>query len=229
MKTLGVDTSTPVNTVALCESGRVVAESSVDCGRAHAERLIATVDWVLAEAGVGLNGIDLLAVSVGPGSFTGLRIGVAAWKGLALAGDLPLVGVPTLDAMTRVGAFHDMAVCPLLDAKMGEVFGAVYRFTGFEREKQTGDRVLPIGKMLDLAPDDTVFFGDGADLYRDAILAARPNATILGGGFRSPRASAVCYEAEELLARGCATSAAAVAPEYLRMSQPEVLRAKDAP
>ena len=226
MKTLGVDTSTPVNTVALCEKGRIVAETSVDCGRAHAERLMATVDWVLAEAGVGLGAIDLLAVSIGPGSFTGLRIGVAAWKGLALAGGLPLIGVPTLDAMTRIGAFRDTVVCPLLDAKMSEVFGAVYRFGPKGREKLADDCVLPISNFLSLAPEDAVFFGDGADLYHEAIHAARPDAAILGGGFRAPRASAVCLEAEEMFARGCDTSAAVVKPVYLRMSQPEVVRAK---
>lgn len=226
MKTLGVDTSTPVNTVALCEGGRVVAETVVDCGRAHAERLVSTMDWILAEAGVGLNQVDLLAVSVGPGSFTGLRIGVAAWKGLALAGGLPLVGVPTLDAMTRLGAFRDATVCPLLDAKMNEVFGAVYRFVSGAREKCVEDCVAPIAALLERTPEDTVFLGDGAALYRDAILAARPNAVILGEGFRSPRASTVCFEAEAMLAAGCATSAAAVKPVYLRMSQPEAARAK---
>lgn len=229
MKTLGVDTSTPVNTVALCDRGRVLVETHVDCGRAHAERLMATLDWVLAEAGVTLDAIDTLAVSTGPGSFTGLRIGVAAWKGLALAHDLPLVGVPTLDAMTRVGAFHDTAVCPMLDAKMGEVFAAVYRFAGTDRSKVTEDRVLPVEEVLSLAPQDAFYFGDGAELYRDAIQASRPNATILEGGFRSPRASAVCLEAEAMLAGGCNVSPAAVNPVYLRMSQPEVLRAQSAP
>jgi tRNA threonylcarbamoyladenosine biosynthesis protein TsaB len=229
MKTLGVDTSTPVNTVALCDDGRILVETAVDCGRAHAERLMATVDWVLAEAGTDMDGIGMLAVSVGPGSFTGLRIGVAAWKGLALARGIPLVGVPTLDALTRIGAFHDTAVCPMLDAKMNEVFAALYRFSPKGREKLTEDCVVPASEMLARAPEDTIFLGDGADLYRDAILAARPNATILGGGFRSPRASAVCIEAEAMVKAGCATSAAAVKPVYLRMSQPEVLRAKTAP
>ena len=229
MKILGVDTSTPVNTVALCADGRILAETVVDCGRAHAERLMATVDWVLGQAGVPIDKVDLLAVSKGPGSFTGLRIGVAAWKGLALAGGLPMIGVPTLDAMTRIGAFHDCAVCPLLDAKMSEVFGAVFRFSASGREKIVDDCVAPIEQFLDRAPDDTIFFGDGAELYRDRIHSARPRATILGGAFRSPRASAVCFEAEALLALGCDTSAAEVRPVYLRMSQPEVIRAKAAP
>ncbi|NUM56740.1 MAG: tRNA (adenosine(37)-N6)-threonylcarbamoyltransferase complex dimerization subunit type 1 TsaB [Candidatus Hydrogenedentes bacterium] len=229
MKTLGVDTSTPVNAVALCEGGRILVETHVDCGRAHAERLMATADWVLGEAGIGLEAVGMLAVSVGPGSFTGLRIGVAAWKGLALARGLPLAGVPTLDAMTRIGAFHDAIVCPMLDAKMGEVFAAAYRFGPTGREKLTADCVLPVDQVLAMTPVETIFFGDGAELYRERIHALRPNAVILGGEFRSPRASAVCLEAEDRVAHGCDTSAAAVKPVYLRMSQPEVLRAQTTP
>ncbi|MDZ4861787.1 MAG: tRNA (adenosine(37)-N6)-threonylcarbamoyltransferase complex dimerization subunit type 1 TsaB, partial [Candidatus Hydrogenedentes bacterium] len=179
MKTLAADTSTPVNTVAVCEGERILAEAVVDCGRAHAERLMGTVDWVLREAGLSLNDLELLAVSIGPGSFTGLRIGVSAWKGLAFASGLPLVGVPTLDALTRLGAFHDATVCPMLDAKMKEVFAAVYRFEGGAREKIVSDRVVPIDALLNEAPADTVFFGDGAELYHDAILAGRPGARVL--------------------------------------------------
>ena len=84
MKILAADTSTSVNTVAVCEGAHVVAETVVDCGRAHSERLLATVDWVLNEAGLALNGLDALAISIGPGSFTGLRIGAATWKGLEI-------------------------------------------------------------------------------------------------------------------------------------------------
>jgi hypothetical protein len=112
---------------------------------------------------------------------------------------------------------------------MSEVFGAVFRFTANGREKIVEDCVAPIEHILDRAPENTIFFGDGAELYRSAIESARPRATVLGGAFRSPRASAVCFEAEALLAAGCDTSAAEVRPMYLRMSQPEVSRAKAAP
>lgn len=225
MKILGVDTSTSVNTVALCQDARIVAETVVDCGRAHAERLMATVDWVVGEAGIAIGAIDLLAVSTGPGSFTGIRIGVAAWKGLALAAGLPLAGVSTLDAMARAGAFQDAIVCPLLDAKMNEVFGAVYRFDAGVREKLVADCVAPVEHFLSIAPEDAIFFGDGADLYRGKIVETRPHARVLAE-FRSPRASAVCFEAAEVFARSGEVSAGAVNPVYLRMSQPEVVRAK---
>ena len=90
------DTSTSINTVAVCRDDAILAETVVDCGRTHAERLLDTITWVLGEAAMSLNQVDALAISTGPGSFTGLRVGLATWKGLALGQDLPLVGVPTL-------------------------------------------------------------------------------------------------------------------------------------
>ena len=229
MKTLGVDTSTSVNTVAICDGDRVIAETAVDCGRAHAERLMATVDWVLSEAGLRLPQLDLLAVSIGPGSFTGLRIGVSAWKGLAMASGLPLVGVPTLDAMTRLGVFNDAVVCPILDAKMREVFGAIYRYSNGVREKLTKERVAPVESFCEEAPPGTIFYGDGTMAYGGAILAKRPDVRVLNGALGSPRASAVCAEGAEIAARGLAGGPESVTPVYLRMSQPEVLRAQAAP
>jgi len=221
MRILAADTTTAINTVAVCEDGRVLAETVSACGRAHAERLLATVDWVLAEAGIGLGDLDGLAISIGPGSFTGLRVGAATWKGLALAQGLPLVPVPTLDAMTRLGAFRDVEVCPLLDARMGEVFGAVYRFEGAARTKLTEDRVCPVEAILEASSDGAVFLGDGATAYRDRILARRPEAAFVAPWCAVPRASAVAAEAAVLIEQGVSTDAAQVSPVYLRKSQAE--------
>lgn len=187
---------------------------------------MATVDWVLREAGVGLPHIKLLAVSVGPGSFTGLRIGVAAWKGLALANGIPLIGVSTLDAMSRLGAFHDAVVCPLIDAKMKEVFAAAYRFEGGRRQCIMQERVAPVSDILADLPEHAIFFGDGALLYRELIEAERPGSRVLPATYAAPRAEAVCAEALARMAAGDPGTPETVAPVYLRMSQPEVLRHK---
>jgi tRNA threonylcarbamoyladenosine biosynthesis protein TsaB len=225
MRILAADTSTSVNTVALCEDGRILAETYVECGRSHAERLIQTVEWVLKESALDTRRIDALAISIGPGSFTGLRVGAAAWKGLALGAGLPLVGVPTLDAMTRQGAFGHGIVCPLLDAKMQEVFGAAYRFVGGRREKLMPDRVCPVEDLLADLESPALFFGEGAELYRDRIHGALPGAVILDDLHRYPRASAVAAEAFDLLEAGCETDPARVAPVYLRAAQAERARA----
>lgn len=225
MKILAADTSTSIITVGLCDGERVLAETVVACGRSHSERLIETLNWVLNEAGAALAELDALAITIGPGSFTGLRIGAATWKGLAFAAKLPLVPVPTLDAMTRLAPFHDGLVCPLLDARMGEVFGALYRFERGRREKLQSDRVCLVEKLLDGVESQVVFLGDGAALYRERILRCVPQAIFVPERNAVPRATAVAAEALALLHQGIPTDPASVAPVYLRKSQAEEARA----
>ncbi len=233
MIVLAADTSTSFNTVALCRGESLLAETVVDAGRKHSERLLETTEWVLAETGMTLEDVELLAVSIGPGSFTGLRIGAATWKGLALAAERPLAAVPTLDAMTRLGAFHDGLVCPLLDAKMGEVFGALYRFEGGRRTTLAPDSAGAVEKLLESAEElaestgsGITFLGDGAVLYRERILARIPDAVFAPPAFSAPRASAVALEALDRVREGASTVAADVSPRYLRKSQAEELQAK---
>ena len=221
MVILAADTSTSINSVCVSRSGRILAETVVLSGRKHSERLLDTVDWVLAEAGMGLSQVEMLAVSIGPGSFTGLRVGIATWKGLALGQGLPLLGVPTLDAMTRLGIFQEGLVCPLLDARMHEVFGAVYSFHCGVRTKRTPDRVCSIDTFLDDVPGAAVFLGDGATLYGEAIRQRFPEACFAPEHCSVPRASAVAAEAFQRLGEGAVADAGAVVPIYLRKSQPE--------
>jgi len=222
MTILAADTGTSINTVAVCDGDRLLAEIIVETGRAHSEKLLLTVDWVLQEAGLTLDDVDTLAIGIGPGSFTGLRVGAATWKGLAFARDLPLVAVPSLDAMARLAPFHNDVVCPLLDARMHEVFGAVYRFKDGRREKIVADSVCPVDALLDQIPEPApIFLGNGATLYRGQILARFPGARFAPAACSVPRASAVAAEAVALVAAGISTDAATVSPVYLRKSQPE--------
>lgn len=232
IRILAADSSTSINTVAVCETEsaasqppRVLAELIVDCKRLHAERLIATIDCVLHEAGFDLNDINLLAISIGPGSFTGLRIGAATWKGLALAKQLPLLGVPTLDALTRNLFLRDGLLCTVIDARMKEVFGALYRFENGVREKLTPDRVCPVEELLHGLDGPVYFLGDGAAVYRDRIVACTPEPIFVPAHLALPRAAAVAAEALTMFAQGAPADAPLVHPVYLRASQPEMLRA----
>lgn len=230
MLILACDTATSILSVALCDGNRLAGEWTAESGRRHAEQLPGLIDRCLMDCGCTLNEVELLAVSIGPGSFTGLRVGVSAWKGLALALDRPLIGVPTLDAMARIAPFPDQDVCPLLDARMKEVFGAVYRFEGLSRRKLTDDLALPpdaFCALLDPARP-TVFFGDGARQYRDALSKNAPHATFLDGPLWTPRASAVAEEALERSERGDSGDADQVSPVYLRKSQAEQNRERAA-
>jgi tRNA threonylcarbamoyladenosine biosynthesis protein TsaB len=210
----------------------ILAEAVIDGRRLHSERLLPTVDWLLGEAGLALRDIELLAVSSGPGSFTGLRIGAATWKGLALANNLPLVAVPTLDAMTR------LCPCPpashlavVLDARMKEVFAAVYRFAGGRRIKAIQDKACSIELLLEeiaaldgFSESGLTLIGDGANLYRSTIADRFTLATIASPAQGAPRASTVALEALALQAAGACTDAALVSPVYLRKSQAEINR-----
>jgi tRNA threonylcarbamoyladenosine biosynthesis protein TsaB len=184
-----------------------------------------TVDWILGQTGLSLDDLDALAISVGPGSFTGLRVGVAAWKGLATGTGLPLVGVPTLDALVN-RTFHDSLVCPLLDAKMGEVFGAVYRFKDGLRTQLVGARACPVQDMLAGLDGQVFFLGDGAQLYREIIQDALADAVFLPRWCCTPRASLVAIEALAMFRNGTKGDAGEVAPVYLRKSYAEQARDK---
>jgi len=229
---LAAETSTAINSVALLRGDSLLAEAVIDGRRLHSERLLPTVDWLLGEAGLSLRDIELLAISTGPGSFTGLRIGAATWKGLALANDLPLVAVPTLDAMTRLcpcaPASH-LAV--VLDARMKEVFAAVFRFEGGQRIKVIEDMACSIELLMEriaaldnCSESGLTLMGDGADLYRDTIAQRFPQAAIAAPAQSAPRASAVALEALALQTAGACTDAARVSPVYLRKSQAEINR-----
>lgn len=219
---LAADTATSYLTIAVCDAHHVLAESTVQCGRAHSERLVESARAVLDQCGHTLESIDALAISIGPGSFTGVRVGVATWKGLAFGARKPLVGVPTLDAMTRLSSFQNATVCPLLDARMHEVFGAVYRYRDGVREKLAPDRVCPVEMLLDETDASTVFLGDGAALYRERILLRHPNAVFAAPPCDRPRGAAVAFEAMAMLEAGACSDPALVTPVYLRQSQAEI-------
>lgn len=143
MRVLGIETATMVCGAAVAEDGRVVAECQVEARNVHAERLMSLVKQALAAAGAGLDAVDAIAVSEGPGSFTGLRVGVSAAKGLAYATGKPLVGVPTLAALAehavRASAVPaGSVIVPLLDARRGEVYYQLF-------SQENGDAV-PIGE-----------------------------------------------------------------------------------
>jgi len=229
---LAADTSTRNCTVAVCRfdaSGacEIAAQTNVDQKRLHAERLMDCVQTTLDLCEMSLNDITCLAISIGPGSFTGLRVGAAAWKGLAFALRLPLVAVPTLDAMSLLNVLADGILVPMLDARMDEVFGAVFRFKNGHREKLTPDRVCTVEVLITencLTEKPLIAIGDGALRYQERIRAIAPRASIADAFCGIPRADAVAREGYSLLCGGITTDAALVAPRYLRASQAEQAR-----
>lgn len=181
---LAVDTTTRTGSLAVARDGAVLAEMVGDGERTHGERLPGEIDLVLARAGVPLEAVDLFAVAAGPGSFTGLRVGIAAVQGLALAQGRKVVPVSSLEALARLGAVPDGLVAAWMDAQRGQVFAALYERHGTEPRLLDGPVSLPPSAVLDtwaglLEQSKVTFAGDGALRYVSLVQERQPGATVL--------------------------------------------------
>ena len=174
MKILGIDTSTPIGSVALIDDDNIVAEHTLNIVQAHSSRLMPAIDTVLKWGEVTPNDLDGCAVGIGPGSFTGIRIGVATVKSLCYAVDKPIVGVSTLEAIAYNMRWTDGFVCPILDARRSEIYGSVFH-GGSEWQRFTDDLCLPVDAFLDeldnhISPVSIItFVGDGLASYGDVV------------------------------------------------------------
>lgn len=174
MKILGIDTSTPIGSVALIDDDNIVAEHTLNIVQAHSSRLMPAIDTVLKWGEITPNDLDACAVGIGPGSFTGVRIGVATVKSLCYAVNKPIVGVSTLEAIAYNLRWTEGLICPILDARRSEIYGAIFH-GGTEWQRITDDLCLPIDAFLNeldnhISSDSTnVFVGDGLKIYGNAI------------------------------------------------------------
>ncbi len=224
-----METSTLTGAVALLDEDAVVGECRLNIAVTHSERLLAAVDRLLATARWRLSDVTALAVAVGPGSFTGLRIGVSTVKSLAFATGKPLVGVPTLDAWAWTLPFAVYPVCPILDAKKGEVYAALYR-TGAGRPDRIWEyrALTPEGLAAELSEGGhrpVVFLGDGVVPYApilSRLLGA--DARVAPPSHRVPSAVTVAQLALLALARGEVVDPFSLVPLYIRRSEAELGR-----
>jgi tRNA threonylcarbamoyladenosine biosynthesis protein TsaB len=218
MRVLAVETSSLAGGVALLDGDRLIAESLLDVSVTHSERLLATIDHVMAEARWAPRTLDGLAVAVGPGSFTGLRIGVSTVKGLAVALGIPIAAVPTLDAMAAALPCAALPVCPVLDARKGEVYASRYRWDGSGMQREWDYlAVAPAALALRLA-EPTIVIGDGAAAVRS------PWAREVPAPRRVPSPACVGALGVERLRRRDTVVAAELEPLYLRPSEAELKR-----
>lgn len=229
MRLLAVETSTRTGALALLEAGVVVAESRVNITVTHGERLLAAIDAVLRSARWQLADVAAFAVALGPGSFTGLRIGLSTVKGLAFATGRPVVGVPTLDALAWSLPFCAYPVCPILDARKNEVYAGVYRTRDGRLEVLEAARAVAPAALAEglraRADGPVVFLGDGVGPFGDTltdILGER--ARLAPAALRLPSAVTVGELGSRALARGEVVDPADLRPFYLRPSEAELAR-----
>ncbi len=229
MRLLAVETSTLTGAVALLETGGVVAESRVSVAVTHGERLMAAIDGVLRAARWDLADVEAFAVALGPGSFTGLRIGLSTVKGFAFATGKPVVGVPTLDALAWALPFCAYPVCPVLDAKKNEVYAGLYRTLEGRLEVLEAPRAVSPATLAEELRAGTegplVFVGDAVAPFTTVltqILGTR--ARLAPADLRLPSAVTVGELGGWALSRGEAADPATLVPLYLRPSEAELAR-----
>lgn len=222
MRLLALETATLAGGAALLDGGRLVGEIRLDIALTHSERLMAVVDRLLQDCGWEARSLDALAVSIGPGSFTGLRVGAATAKGLALALEVEVAPVPTLDALAATLPFADALVCPLLDARKGEVYCSLYRWRSTGMERQWDYLALPPEEAAARLEAPVIVLGAG-------VAACRPYLARLGGGLREaapvhsvPSPAVVGALGHAILAAGGGIPAERLAPLYLRPSEAEL-------
>ena len=215
--------------VAVAIDGRAASEVSTVSNRTHSLHLMGMVRDALELAEVGLKEIDGFAVTIGPGSFTGLRIGISTAKGLAFAAGKPCVGVSSLEALASACLPWPERICVLMDARKGEVYTAVYQESDGRLERIGDERVLAPEAILRTIASPHLFVGEAVPLYEKQIRAvAGQNARWAPRDRRFPKASTVAWLALDRLAGATADGVELLAPRYIRQSDAELsIRAPD--
>lgn len=223
MLILALDSTAVAASVALCEDRKLLADYTVNLGNTHSETLLPMVEAVLKTAHVTVDDIDLFADSVGPGSFTGVRIGAATLKGLAFGKDKPCVGVSTLEALAyNLIGFKGLA-CPVMNARRSQVYNALFELDGVHTPRRlTPDRAIAISELEEqlLSEGRPIYLsGDGYDITREGF--TRLETEVTPAVLVPQNAYSVAMCALEKFQSGEFTTDSALTPTYLRLSQAE--------
>ena len=224
MKILAFETSAKAGSVALTEDGVLLAESYQNTGLTHSQTLMTMTQDLLKSCGLTAKDVDAVAVAAGPGSFTGVRIGVAAAKGYAWGGQIPCYGVSTLEAMAQnLGVWEGVVVCTM-DARRSQVYNAIFRAEKGVLSRITEDRAVSLAELaeeLKIFKESIFLVGDGAKLCYNTLSESVPNLILPPEHRQHQRAAGVALAAMEKIAAGDPGDANALEPNYLRLSQAE--------
>ena len=225
MLVLGVETSTMQGGVALVGSSGLVSEYTLNIAVTHSERLLSTIDRMLRDAGTDLAALEGIAVSIGPGSFTGLRIGLSTVKGLAYATGLPVVGVATLEALAWAVPFTGRQICPVLDARKREVYAAIFQYESGGLQTLMPDSALTPEALCKRIRRSTLFLGDGLGTYGDLFRRLLGDKMLVPPlASRGARPACVAELGRQRLLLGERDATDTLVPRYLRPSEAELRR-----
>ncbi len=236
MKILAIDTSGLVGSVAVSDGDILTAQFSIQYKTTHSEILMPMLSDIASKIGLDLKTVDAIAVAKGPGSFTGLRIGSATAKGLALAIDKPIIPVPTVDALAYNLYGNEKIICPMMDARRNQVYTGIYTFVPADTEEKNSERsfsmkvikeqfatsIDDIAGRLNALGKPVILLGDGVPVYHDKLeeLLKVP-FSVAPLHMNRQSAASLCAIASEYAKDGIFVSADDFAPEYLRLSQAE--------
>lgn len=224
MKILALESSAKAASVCLWEDGKVLAESYQNTGLTHSRTLLPMCQSMLANCGIELEEVDVIAAASGPGSFTGLRIGLATAKGLAWPGEKPCCGVSTLEAMAWNLARVDGVICCAMDARRNQVYNALFQAEGGTLTRLTPDRAISLEELFQGPEAETraqILVGDGAELCYNYAVPLGVDLVLAPPHLRFQRATGVARAAVLQAQRGELVTAGDLTANYLRLSQAE--------
>ena len=224
MLLLAFETSAKAASVALMEEGRLLGECYQNTGMTHSQTLMVMARDLLRQCGKDVDEVSHIAVAAGPGSFTGVRIGVAAAKGFAWGKELPCCGVSTLEAMALGAGIYSGYVCPVMDARRAQVYNALFKVERGQYQRLAEDRAIALADLKQelSALDGPVFLvGDGSVLTFNTLSQDIPDLVLPPEGRQHQRAVGVGLAAIRQLKEGVNCDGATLVPNYLRLSQAE--------
>jgi len=225
VKILAIDTSSIVATCAIMDDDKLVGEYILNQKRTHSQKIMPMIKELLDSCNLELDDIDLFAAAKGPGSFTGLRIGIATIKGLAHVNNKKVVGIPTIDALAFNVPYCEGIVVPMMDARRDRVYTGIYRWENNGLSIIKEQDVIEVDKLIDILNkqnEKIVVNGDGATAYKEKLLEGLNNKVIFAPkSCNMARASSLCELAFFKAEKGELESYLTLVPEYLRKSQAE--------
>ena len=224
MKILAFETSAKAASVALMENGKLLGEAYQNTGLTHSQTVMSMAESLLKHCGLTAGQVEAVAVAAGPGSFTGVRIGVAAAKGFAWGADLPCCGVSTLEAMATGLGVYDGYILPVMDARRSQVYNALFRAKDGALERLSDDRAISLADLANEIKnlEKPIFLvGDGSVLCYNALKQEVPSLVLPPEHCMHQRAAGVALAGIAMQTAGASGDGASLQPNYLRLSQAE--------